>query len=172
MKSIEILISITIVAISLITACGEKDEETQLECNTYDVGKNAIMESEESDTKCVYGTGNYNLLQDSFDEPGESIRFQLNGDFTVTFTTYESYYDGTGAYVNKSNGVFEVGEVYTADARTGNATFFSEAKLEIESIDKENKLISGKITGQAPIRWVDATPVMGYIIFTFVDFKI
>ncbi|MEQ8471410.1 MAG: hypothetical protein RIC35_09495 [Marinoscillum sp.] len=154
-------------------SCKEGDEpDALIECSTFDVGRNAVLDAEESDQKCVYGVANYNLISDLSGEDGESIYFKLNGDFSVTFTTYESYYNDENMWVNESNGIFEVGMEYHGDARTGNATFFSDAKLEITSIDRVNRLITGKITSQAPIRWESATPVMGYAIFIFTDLKI
>ncbi len=170
MKNMYKLTAILIIANSVFLACGSDDPIAQLQCTTYDEGKNAILDAEEKEVKCVYGKAGFYGLKDSFDNDAEELLFEFNRDFYVTYSTYDSYYKD-GSYVIESNGVFEVGKSYVADARTGNATFFSLATLEITSLDKENKLISGKITSQAPIRWELGTPIMGYAIFTFVDMK-
>lgn len=172
MKNTFILSILIIATFSIFTGCGKDDDPAaQIECNTFDQGKNAILDAQESDLKCVYAVGTYTSNKAPSGEDLESLDFKLNQDFYVTFYNYEvSYENNTSVF--DVNGIFEVGGTYEADARTGNATFFSPATLEITSIDKENELISGKITSQAPIRWVDATPVMGYVIFTFVDLKI
>ncbi|HNP19700.1 MAG TPA: hypothetical protein PKL31_14780 [Fulvivirga sp.] len=170
MKNMYKLTAILIITSSVFMSCGSDDPEAQMQCTTFDEGRNAVLEAEEKETKCVYGVAGYNLFKDSFEADTEEISFKLDQDFIVTFITYDSYYENN-SLVNKSNGVFEVGMSYVGDARTGNATFFSPATLEITSIDKENKLISGKITSKAPIRWELGTPIMGYAIFSFVDMK-
>jgi hypothetical protein len=173
MKNVNKLFLILMASPIIFLSCDKDDDAVaQIECNRFETGKNVIMDAAEKEIKCVYGFGGYSLLQDSFGEDGESIEFRLDvDDFIVTFYTYESSVVD-GSHLVESNGVFEAGSSYEADARTGNATFFSPATLEITSIDKENELISGKITSKAPIKWVDATPVMGYVIFTFTDLGI
>lgn len=154
-------------------SCNEGDEpDVLIECSTFEDGRNAILDAEEKDQTCVYAVAGYSLIKDSFDEDWEELHFELNRDFTVTYATADYYTDASGNAIRESLGVFEPGMEYHADARTGNATFFSDAKLEITSIDRDNRLITGKITSQAPIRWEAGTPVMGYVIFTFTDLKI
>jgi hypothetical protein len=172
MKNVNKLFLSLLASTIIFLGCSKDDAAVaQIDCNRFESGKNVIVDAAEKEIKCVYGFGGYSLLQDSFGEDAESIEFRLDHDFIVTFLTYESSIVD-GSHLVESNGVFEAGSIYEADARTGNATFFSPARLEITSIDRENELISGKITGEAPIRWVDASPVMGYVIYTFTDFGI
>jgi hypothetical protein len=82
------------------------------------------------------------------------------------------YRDELGVQKFKSNGIFEEGMTYDEEyARTGNAIDLVPATIQITKLDREGRLISGKITSTAPIKWVEGTPVMGYIIFTFTDLK-
>jgi hypothetical protein len=164
-------ISLVLLTITICLSCGEEEPVINLSCD-FEEGRNAVVDIEGSELKCAYGISGYNLFQDSFDADAEDLTFQFNNqDFYVTFSTAELYRDELGVQKSRSNGIFEVGMSYEADARTGNSINLVPATIQITKLDKEGGLISGKITSTTPIRWVEATPVMGSIIFTFTDLK-